>query len=227
MWSVLARIFPRLISLTSQVMTSPLIMVMISVLGTAAAGPAHKAITRQRTASEISRSKNGELEFDFTRYATFVNLSLGLAVFFLSRVLAVLYFMNSIDHENIIKRARKKLVTNAVPFLVFFLFFVVNLLLMDGYAVDPESKIVSLEAYKYLHNLLAMPVVLIIFLLGVVAVLLGIARPLMAFEKCHTKGIWCAGIGTILTVFALTVEPVDPSPCLKSAPVAQGTLGRG
>jgi cytochrome d ubiquinol oxidase subunit II len=48
-----------------------------------------------------------------------------------------------------------------------------------------------------------MPVVLIIFLLGVIAVLLGIARPLMAFEKCHTKGIWQAGIGTILTVFAL------------------------
>jgi cytochrome d ubiquinol oxidase subunit II len=144
-----------------------------------------------------------ELAFDFTRYATFVNLSLGLAVFFLSRVLAILYFMNSIDHKNIIQRARKRLPANAALFLVFFLFFVANLLLMDGYAVDPESKIVSIEAYKYLHNLLAMPVVLIIFLLGVMAVLLGIARPLMAFKKCHDKGIWHAGIGTILTVFAL------------------------
>ena len=144
-----------------------------------------------------------ELAFNFGRYPVFVNLSLGLAVFFLARVLAILYFMNSVDEENISKRLKKALIRNAAPFLVFFLFFAANLLLMEGYAVDPETKIVSLESYKYLHNLLQMPVVLIIFLLGVLMVLAGIARPLMAYDKCHTKGIWTAGIGTILTVFAL------------------------
>lgn len=144
-----------------------------------------------------------ELAFNFGRYATFVNLSLGLAVFFLARVLAVLYFMNSIDEDNIIKRAKKQLVFNAAPFLVFFLFFVANLLLMDGYAVNPETKQVFMESNKYLNNFLQMPVVLIIFLLGVVGVLLGIIRPLMSFEKCHSKGIWAAGIGTVFTVFAL------------------------
>ncbi len=144
-----------------------------------------------------------ELAFNFGRYATFVNLSLGLAVFFLARVLAVLYFMNSVDEDNIIKRAKKQLVFNAAPFLVFFLFFVANLLLMDGYAVNPETKQVFMESNKYLNNFLQMPVVLIIFLLGVVGVLLGIIRPLMNFEKCHGKGIWAAGIGTIFTVFAL------------------------
>ena len=144
-----------------------------------------------------------ELAFDFGRYATFVNLSLGLAVFFLARVLAILYFMNSVDEDNIIKRAKKQLVINAAPFLVFFLFFVANLLLMDGYAVNPESKQVFMESNKYLHNFLQMPVVLIIFLLGVLAVLMGIIRPLINFKKCHSKGIWAAGIGTVLTVFAL------------------------
>jgi len=144
-----------------------------------------------------------ELAFDFTRYATFVNLSLGLGVFFLARVLAIQYFMNTIDNEAIISRTKKKLINNAIPFLVFFLFFVVNLLLMDGYAVDPDSGIVSLDPNKYLHHLLAMPVVLIIFLLGVVAVILGIARPLMDFDQCHSKVIWHGGIGTVLTVFAL------------------------
>lgn len=144
-----------------------------------------------------------ELAFDFSRYAVFVNLSLGLAVFFLSRVLAILYFFDAIDEEHIIKRARKKLINNAAPFLVFFLFFLVNILVMKGYAVDPETGWVSLEPYKYLNNLLQMPLVLIIFLLGVVAVLLGIARPLMDFDKCHGKGIWMAGIGTVLTVFGL------------------------
>ncbi len=144
-----------------------------------------------------------ELAFDFGRYFTFVNLSLGLAVFFLARVLAILYFMNSVDEDNIIKRAKKQLVFNAAPFLIFFLFFVANLLLMDGYAVNPESKQVFMESNKYLNNFLQMPVVLIIFLLGVVGVLLGIIRPLMNFKKCHGKGIWAAGIGTVLTVFAL------------------------
>ncbi len=144
-----------------------------------------------------------ELAFNFGRYATFVNLSLGLAVFFLARVLAVLYFMNSVDEDNIIKRAKKQLVFNAAPFLMFFLFFVANLLLMDGYAVNPETKQVFMESNKYLNNFLQMPVVLIIFLLGVVGVLLGIIRPLINYEKCGGKGIWAAGIGTVLTVFAL------------------------
>ncbi len=125
-----------------------------------------------------------ELAFNFGRYATFVNLSLGLAVFFLARVLAVLYFMNAVDEENINKRLKKKLINNAAPFLVFFLFFVANLLLMDGYAVDPESKMVTMESYKYLNNLLQMPLVLVLFLLGVVMVLLSIIRPIMAYEKC-------------------------------------------
>ena len=144
-----------------------------------------------------------ELAFNFGRYFTFVNLSLGFAVFFLARVLAILYFMNAVDEENINQRAKTQLLRNALPFLAFFLFFLANLLLMDGYAVNPETKEIYAEANKYLHNLLEMPAVLVIFLLGVAAVLLGIIRPLVAYEQCHNKGIWLGGIGTILTVFAL------------------------
>ena len=51
--------------------------------------------------------------------------------------------------------------------------------------------------------MIQMPVVAILFLLGVVMVLMGIIRPLTCFVKCSTKGIWAAGIGTILTVFSL------------------------
>jgi cytochrome d ubiquinol oxidase subunit II len=144
-----------------------------------------------------------ELAFDFTRYGTFVNLSLGLTVFFLARMLAVQYFMSAVDEENINKRLKKCLIRNAIPFLAFFLFFVANLLLMKGYAVDPETGIISLEPYKYLHNLLDMWIVLIIFVIGVLLVLLGIIRPLMDYAQCHTKAIWQGGIGTFLTVFAL------------------------
>jgi cytochrome d ubiquinol oxidase subunit II len=131
------------------------------------------------------------------------NLTLGLTVFFLARVLALLYFMNRINHTEIMERIKKQLLYNAIPFVVFFLIFTIWLLFSNGFAVNPQTKEVFMEPYKYFHNLLAMPVVAILFVLGVVLVLLGIIRPLTCFEKCSTKGIWLTGIGTVLTVFSL------------------------
>lgn len=131
------------------------------------------------------------------------NLALGFAVFFLSRTLAVLFFIQNVDHTDIISRARKQLFYDAVPFLVFFLMFLGILFLKEGFAVNPETGEVNMEPYKYLHNLTAMPVVAILFILGVVLVLLGIFRTGFYFEKCSSKGIWLAGTGTVLTVFSL------------------------
>jgi len=131
------------------------------------------------------------------------NLTLGLAVLFLSRVLGLLYFMNRIKHAEMMERVKKQLLINAIPFVVFFLTFVIWTLLSSGFAVNPETKEVFMEPYKYLHNLLQMPVVAIMFVLGVALVLIGIIRPLTCFEKCSTKGIWGAGIGTVLTVLAM------------------------
>ena len=128
------------------------------------------------------------------------NLLLGLAVFFLARVLGLLYFMKNIDNENIISRSKKALLNNAIPFLVFFLSFTVWLLLRDGFAVNPDSGKIFMEPYKYLHNLLAMPAVLVMFLVGVLAVLVGIA---IGLQKVSSNGIWFAGSGTILVVFSL------------------------
>jgi len=131
------------------------------------------------------------------------NLSLGLAVLFLSRVLALLYFMNRIKDAEMMERVKKQLLINAIPFVFFFLTFVIWTLLSSGFAVNPDTKEVFMEPYKYLHNLLQMPVVAAMFVLGVAFVLIGIIRPLTCFEKCSTKGIWGAGIGTVLTVLAL------------------------
>lgn len=131
------------------------------------------------------------------------NLTLGLTVFFLARVLALLYFMNRVNNAPIMERVKKHLIYNAIPFVVFFLTFTIWLLLSDGFAVNPQTKEVFVEPYKYLHNLIAMPVVAVLFVAGVALVLLGIIRPITCFVKCSTKGIWGAGIGTILTVFAL------------------------
>ncbi len=126
------------------------------------------------------------------------NVALGLTVFFLARILGLLYFINNINNEDIIKRSKKHLLFNTIPFLIFFLFFVIKLLLKDGFAVNPENKEIFMESNKYLKNFLQMPLTLVIFLIGVVLVLFGIIKTL--YTDSH-KGIWFSGIGTILTVF--------------------------
>jgi cytochrome d ubiquinol oxidase subunit II len=130
----------------------------------------------------------------------FFNLSLGLAVFFLSRVLALLYFMNNINDETLVERAKKRLVINAGAFLVFFLTFVIWLMLRKGFAVNPDTGEVFMEPYKYFNNLIGMPVVLIMFLAGVVLVLWGI---FIGIKNASTNGIWFSGLGTVITVLAL------------------------
>lgn len=131
---------------------------------------------------------------------TFHNVALGLSVFFLARVLGALYFMNSVDDPNVQVRSKKQVLYNTIPFLVFFLYFLIALLLKQGFAVDPESGTVFMEKYKYLNNLLQMPVVAAVLLLGVVGVLCGIGISLF---KNSGKGIWFAGAGTVLAVLAL------------------------
>ncbi|SDG35328.1 cytochrome d ubiquinol oxidase subunit II [Epilithonimonas hungarica] len=128
------------------------------------------------------------------------NISLGLAVFFLARVLANLYFQNNIKDKNIYKKSQKSLIYNSVLFLIFFLFWLIRLLFLDGFAVNPSNGKVFMEPNKYLHNFLEMPLVLAVFLVGVVLVLAGIAANMFFNSK---KGIWFSGLGTVLTVWML------------------------
>jgi len=128
------------------------------------------------------------------------NLALGLAVLFLAKTNGLLYIINSIEDENLLIKANKKLITNSISFLVFFLFFLVAILVSKGFAVKGETGQIVTENFKYLHNLIQMPAVLIIFLAGVVAFLHGIGKTIF---KGSRKGIWFTGSGTILVVFAL------------------------
>jgi cytochrome bd ubiquinol oxidase subunit II len=128
------------------------------------------------------------------------NLSLGLAIFFLSRVLGIIYFMNTINHKEILERSKKQLIINAIPFVFFFLVFLIWLLLREGYAVNPETQEVYMEKFKYFKNLLAMPLVLILLLAGVVSVLWSIIG---TYFKEIKRSLWFAGVGTILVVFSL------------------------
>ncbi len=126
------------------------------------------------------------------------NLALGFAVFFLARISGILFFINYIDSQSIAENAKKALKINSILFLVFFLFFLVRLIFMDGFAVLDGS--VTIEPNKYLHNLIEMPIVLVLLLTGIVLVLTGIYKTIF---KNSSKGFWITSPGTVLTVLSL------------------------
>ena len=73
------------------------------------------------------------------------NVVLGLAVFFLARILGSLYFINNISDADLVKRCRRALWGNTGLFLIFFLSFVIRTLLAEGYAVNPENGEIFME----------------------------------------------------------------------------------
>lgn len=129
------------------------------------------------------------------------NVILGVAVFFLTRVLGILYYINRINNAPLILRCRRSLRTNTIAFLILFLAFVIHTLLSKGFAVNPETQIIYMEPYKYLNNFLDMPTVGVLFLLGVILVLWGIGKTI--FSITYIKGIWFTGAGTVFAIVAL------------------------
>ena len=129
------------------------------------------------------------------------NLVFGLAVFFLARVLGILYIMNNVNDENIRSRGSVQLVVNSIVFLVLFLVFLVRTLLGYGYAYDPQTGVVGIVEGKYWQNLIDMWYLTVGILVGVVLLLYGILRTIVS--KTYIGGIWPAGIGVVLVVLCL------------------------
>jgi len=127
-------------------------------------------------------------------------LVFGLAVMFLARVLGILYIMNNVDDEDIRSRASVRLLGAAVPFLFFFVAYLIHLLLKDGYAYTDEG-VIFMEPYKYLSNFIDMWYLLVLLLIGVVLVLYGIGKTIVS--KTYIGGIWPAGIGVVMVVLPL------------------------
>ncbi|MBQ8453710.1 MAG: cytochrome d ubiquinol oxidase subunit II [Prevotella sp.] len=128
-------------------------------------------------------------------------VAFGIAVFFLARTLGILYVMNNVADENIRSRGSVRLVGTAFIFVVLFVVYLIHLLLKDGYAWEAETGLIYMEPNKYLQNLLQMWPLLVLLLVGVALVLYGIIRTVVS--KTYVRGIWPAGIGTVLTVLSL------------------------
>lgn len=128
------------------------------------------------------------------------NLAFGLFLVFLARTLGAMYIVSHVDYEPLVKRARKAALINLLWSLPFLLTILISLVTMDGFAVDPATGTIFVEKGKYLHNLLGMPVVLVMLLAGLVSVVYGVVATALLGKN---GGIWFGGIGTVLVGLAI------------------------
>ena len=133
--------------------------------------------------------------------ASWKNLILGVAVLFLARTVASLYFLNRIGGDRrFADSQRRSVLLNGVIFLLFFLTFLFLLLTAQGVQQQADGTMQWIDN-KYLMNLLQMWYVLIPMLVGVVLVLWGILAT--AILPDYRRGIWPTAVGTVLTVICL------------------------
>ena len=134
------------------------------------------------------------------------NLSLGLFLVFNARVLGALYLLNNLDLPavpDLEERLRKAVWSSFICSLPFLLYVVVSILLRKGFGVD-ENGVVSMVSFKYLFNLLALPHLLLFLLGGLGLVIWGV---LLGAKKGSIKGIWPAGLGTVLVGLCVLCLP--------------------
>ena len=98
---------------------------------------------------------------------------LGCTLVLLTAILGALYVINNVDDEGVTAHMRVAVRRAAIPFVLLFVAFAVMLFTRKGFAADGDGCI-ALEPYKYLHNLLQMPLVAAMLLIGVLFVVLGI-----------------------------------------------------
>ncbi len=128
------------------------------------------------------------------------NLSMAIAVFFLTRINAAAYFVSHIEHAGLEERLRKSALRCTLISLPFLLFFLVSLLTMDGFALDAQRR-VSMAPHAYLDALLRLGVFGIgLLALGAALIVAGIY--MLVFTKTK-RAIFATGLGTVLTTLSL------------------------
>ena len=128
------------------------------------------------------------------------NVEFGLMVMFLAVCLGALYMINNIDDKELSVSLRRSLMICFGGFLLMLVLVLIQFITMEGFAVDTEG-VVTMEKGKYFHNLIQMPAVLIMFLLGALLLVAGVVLTLV--KNGFNRGIWLSGPGTVLAVMAI------------------------
>lgn len=128
------------------------------------------------------------------------NVEFGLMVMFLTISLGAMYLINNIDNGQLASQLRRSLAMCFGLFLVLFLLVCYHLITMEGFAVGASGE-VYMEQGKYFANLLDMPVVFALLLVGALLLVVGVVATLI--RKDFRRGIWLSGPGTVFAVMAL------------------------
>lgn len=152
------------------------------------------------------------------------SVALGLFLVFHARSLGGMYLLNAVDLANqpeLEHRLRHGVLVNFLISLPLLAFVLVRLLTMSGYGLQADGAI-SLMEHKYLANMLALPILPIMLILGLGLVIRGVW---VATRTQQSRGIWCGGIGTVLVGLVVLLlpafngtpfypSPVDPASSL-------------
>ena len=128
------------------------------------------------------------------------NVEFGLMVTALAICLGALYMINNIANDKLATQLRRSLLISFIAFALMLVLVLVQLFTMEGFAVAANGTIV-MEPYKYLHNLLQMPAVLILFGAGALLLVIGVVLTLT--KPSFKRGIWFTAPGTVMAVMAL------------------------
>ncbi|MGD9970956.1 MAG: cytochrome d ubiquinol oxidase subunit II [Sulfuricurvum sp.] len=131
------------------------------------------------------------------------NYPLPIAMIFLVRIIAGMYFLNNIDHEPVRDRTRAMIKRNILYFLPFFLLFVVWIATKEGASYDPITGVVTMVPMKHLHTFIDLPWIGAMFVIGVVMVLVAVYNSVFRAKNCC---IFTVAAGTVLTVMALLLN---------------------
>ena len=143
------------------------------------------------------------------------NLLLGIVIFLCARTLGLLYTINQCeklggkDADELSQRATSRLIVSGIAFVLFFVAFVVILFISTGYKVDVnapsfngiDGPIVA-EKFAYLHTMLSIWPLAVLFLIGVVCVLIGLGRTILLGKSTF----YLTGLGVVLAVFAILLS---------------------
>lgn len=126
-------------------------------------------------------------------------LVFSVAIFFLARILGLLYLMNNVTDEEIRSNGYGRLIAAAIHFVGLFTIYFGHLLLKDGYTYN--AGYISTEANKYLTNFTDMWYLSAILLIGLILILYATLKGIIT--KKYTGCFWPASIGTVFTISAL------------------------
>ena len=128
------------------------------------------------------------------------NVEFGLMVMFLAICLGALYMTNNIANDKLASQLSRSLLISFIGFVVMLVVVLIQLFTMEGFAVASDGTI-AMESGKYLHNLLQMPPVLALFVVGALLLVIGILLTLC--KPSFKRGIWFSAPGTVMAVMAL------------------------